>query len=76
MPGYSRERRKRPAEDDARVRKEKGHDSEELSRPSASLTPEVAAQALTDRRFSPTANLGRKAQVLLGLQQSHGNTYV
>jgi len=36
----------------------------------------LEAQALTDPRFASSANNGRKTQVLLHLQRTHGNTYV
>jgi len=42
----------------------------------ALASPQPEAQALTDSRFASSANLGRKAKVMLGLQRSHGNAYV
>lgn len=40
------------------------------------LSPNLEVQVLSDLRFIPSANLGRKAQVLLALQRTQGNAYV
>ena len=36
----------------------------------------LAVHALSDSRVASSPNLGRKAQVMLGLQRTHGNAYV
>lgn len=54
----------------------------EAEPPHKELTPDVVlplgaeARALTDPRFSSSANNGRKAQVVLRLQRTHGNAFV
>ncbi|MBI2910611.1 MAG: DUF4157 domain-containing protein [Chloroflexi bacterium] len=44
--------------------------------PESRLAPEAEAAVLSDPRFNASANLHPKAEVLLGLQGSRGNSYV
>jgi len=60
----------------ARRRANKAEPARKELTPESVLPPEVEVRALTSHSLAPSANLGRKAQVLRSLQRTHGNAYV
>ena len=60
----------------ARRKANQQHSASKAPAPEAVLPPEVEASALTDPRFSSSANAGWKAQAIQHLQRTQGNAYV